>query len=203
MTKYISIVEIDAVPMTSCEFHDVSTDDGYENEEGHLVTHIGGSKGGTPMWVNKAEFEKYYFRTSYEESEFDNMSVPELAITLKNLKERLEEMGVIKTEIQKAYDFLSIAILPDRMDEEGIQTLKIKDVGRLQSKTDIRCSVPAKNKEAVAEWLNEHGHGSMISETINSSTLKAFVREMMKEDKEWPKDLLKVEPYSRATVVKA
>jgi hypothetical protein len=134
--------------------------------------------------------------------EFDEMSVSQLAAVLRTLKTDLEEIGRLKTEIQKAYDFLSEGVLPDRMDEEGIQTLKIKDVGRLQMTTDIRCAVPAANREPMKEWLIEHGHGSMVSETINASTLKAFVREMMKENKEWPEELLKVTPYSRAVVVK-
>jgi hypothetical protein len=135
--------------------------------------------------------------------DFDKMSVSELAGNLRKLKSALEEIGELKTKIQKSYDFLSIDVLPERMDEEGIQTLKIKDVGRLQMSSDIRCTVPAANRDKVKDWLTENGHGSMVSETINASTLKAFVREMMKEDKEWPKELLKVTPYSRATVVKA
>ncbi len=134
---------------------------------------------------------------------YDEMSIPELAQKLKDMKSELDDLSAQKSELQKQYDFLSISVLPDRMDEEGIETLKIKNVGRLQASSDIRCNVPAKNKGAVQEWLREHGHGSMISETVNASTLKAFVKEMMKEGKEWPEDLLNVLPYSRATVVKA
>lgn len=135
--------------------------------------------------------------------EYETQSLQQMAAKLKELKSKLEEIGKMKTEIQKAYDFLSIDILPDRMDEEGIETLKIKGVGRLQAQADIRCSMPSGNSEALKKWLKEHGHGSMISDVVNASTLKAFVREMMKEEKEWPKDLLNVTPYSRATVIKA
>ncbi len=133
---------------------------------------------------------------------YDSMSVPLLAGELKRLKTNLDAFGAVKTGYQKAYDYLSISVLPERMDEDNIGTMKVTGVGRLQVASDIRCSVPAANKEAVQKWLKDHGHGSMISLTTNASTLKAFVREMMKEEKEWPEELLKVEAYSRATVVK-
>ena len=176
-----------------------------ENPEtqGYLVEYLTPTGKGYFSWSPKEVFENSYFRTSHQPEEFEAMSVPELAGALRELKSRLEEVGRLKTEIQKSYDFLSMDVLPERMDEEGIQTLKIKDVGRLQMSSDIRCAVPAANRDAVKDWLTEHGHGSMVSETINASTLKAFVREMMKENKEYPAELLKVTPYSRATVVKS
>lgn len=210
---YTGIKEVKA---TSMSRGDYNTYRGWEcpadenpADEGYLVEYLDGGESNHPnhagyiSWSPKAVFEQAYFRTSYEADEFESMSVPELAAALKALRERLDQVGAIKTEIQKAYDFLSIDVLPERMDEEGIQTLKIKDVGRLQASSDIRCTVPAKNKQAVQDWLEEHGHGSMISATVNASTLKAFVKEMMKEGKEWPEELLTVHLYSRATVVKA
>lgn len=134
--------------------------------------------------------------------DYEQHTVVEMATRLKELKTQLEQASAIKTHIQKAYDYLSISVLPDRMDEEKIKTLKIIDVGRLQAKPDIRCNVLAKNREAMKQWLTDNGHGSMVSSTINSSSLKAFIKERIKEEKPYPEDLLNVEAYSRATVVK-
>jgi len=134
---------------------------------------------------------------------YESMTISQLAAEIKRLKENVDDFSAVKAEWQKAYDYLTISVVPERMDEEDIGTMKVNDVGRLQVASDIRCSVPAANKEALQEWLEENGHESMIASTVNSSTLKAFVKEMMKEKKPYPKDLLKVEPYSRATVVKA
>lgn len=210
---YVGIKEVKAIPMNRGDYNvyrgwECPADEN-PADEGYLVEYLDGGESNHPnhagyiSWSPKAVFEQAYFRTSYEADEFESMSVPELAAALKTIRERLDQVGVIKTEIQKVYDFLSIDVLPERMDEEGIQTLKIKDVGRLQASSDIRCTVPANNRQAVQDWLEEHGHGSMISSTVNASTLKAFVKEMMKEGKEWPEELLSVHPYSRATVVKA
>lgn len=140
--------------------------------------------------------------------DYDNMTIPEMAVCLKKLKDELDLMSSIKTDVQKAYDFLSINVLPDKMDEAGVVTVRVVDVGRLQASSDIRCNIPASNKGLVEEWLVEHGHKAMIQSAVNASTFKAFVKEQMKTEGEtpdsitYPKHLIKVEPYSRATIVK-
>ncbi len=137
------------------------------------------------------------------EKSYDNMSLAELGAELKNVKSALDDAGEAKTLLQKQFDYLSIEIIPDRMDEQGVDSMKITDVGRLQISSDIRCNIPASNKTAVENWLREHGHESMIVPSINASTFKAFIKERMKEEKEYPSDLITVHPFSRASVVKA
>lgn len=134
--------------------------------------------------------------------DYNIMAIPDLAAELQALKNELDELGDMKSEVQKRYDFLSIEVVPDRMDDEGIESIRVAGVGRLQTQSDIRCNVPAANREAVQDWLKNNGHGSMVTESINSSSLKAFVKEMMREDQPYPKELLQIHPYSRATVVK-
>lgn len=136
------------------------------------------------------------------EKEYAGMSIPELAGRIRVLKEELDEKAAIKARAQKIYDHLTISIVPDRMDDENIQTMKVEGVGRLQTKADIRCACPAPNREELEKWLKDHNHGAMIGSSVNSSLLKAFVKEQMKQNGEWPEMLLKVEPFSKASVVK-
>lgn len=135
--------------------------------------------------------------------EYDNMKVFQLATHLRALKNLKDEIKALHTAVQDEYEFLSVNILPERMDDEGIETLKIKDVGRLQSASDIRCNVPAANREALQEWLIDAGFESMVKPDINSSTLKAFVKECIANGKPYPEELLKVTPFTRASVVKS
>lgn len=137
-----------------------------------------------------------------QKTDYSAYSLPELAAILKDIKIQLDEAGARKTELQKTYDYLSIEVIPDRMDDEGVDSMKVAGVGRLQTQSDIRCNVLAMNKEPLQKWLTENGHGSMIQDTINSSTLKAFIKERMKENLPYPSELLQISPYSRATVVK-
>ena len=131
-----------------------------------------------------------------------NMKLAEIAAEYKAIKEASEEAGEVKTALQKISDSYSKHILPARMEEEGIETVRIEGVGRLQTKSDIYCSCPAPNREALQDWLVDHGHGSLISQSVNASTLKAFIKEQMKEGNPVPDDLLDIEPYSMAVIVK-
>ena len=146
--------------------------------------------------IKKLDFEEIRM-------ELEGKKVSELAALIADWKETLDLADKVKKEMQKAYDFVTISIVPDRMDDEGIETLKVAGVGRLQASSDIRCSVPAVNREALEYWLRENGHGELVKSSVNSSSLKAFVKEQMREDGNYPKELLKIEPFSRATVVKA
>jgi hypothetical protein len=155
-----------------------------------------------------------------DHEKYDSMKVKDLAAELKRLKETAEEIGRLAKIYGAEYKFLSESVLPEVMDEQGIQTMKIEGVGRLQLASDIQCNVLAANRDSLKEWLVENGHASMVSETVNVSTLKAFIREQMKaeagmptsiqhdaapeEVKElWPKSLVSVYLFSKASVVKA
>ena len=133
--------------------------------------------------------------------DYDDMKVFQLASHLRDLKILKDEIKALHTAVNGEYDFLSVNVLPERMEDEGIETLKIKDVGRLQSAPDIRCNLPAANREAMQEWLTDKGFGAMVTPGINSSTLKAFVKDCIANGNPYPEDLLKVTPFTRATVV--
>ena len=135
-------------------------------------------------------------------AEMAGLSLKDMAMRIKDLKNQIEDLAKQKAHLQAQYDFLTIEYVPDQMENIGIDTAKIDGIGRLQLSSDIYCTVPAGNVDALKEWFKERGLGSFINETINSSTLKAYVKGQMQNGKEYPKDLLKITPFSRATVVK-
>ncbi len=135
--------------------------------------------------------------------ECSTMTLAQLAATIRKLRDDLDEKSAVKAEAQKLYDQITISIVPERMEEEEVETMKVENVGRLQVKADIRCSCPAGNRENLYKWLKEHGHEALVQSAVNSSSLKAFVKEQMKEGNDYPKTLLKIDPYSRATVTRA
>lgn len=123
---------------------------------------------------------------------------------IKDARDELDAAKKVVSKLQEEYDVLTIDYMPERMDEEDVQNITVPDVGRLQLAPGIRCSCPEKNRGALYAWMKDNGHASLVTSTINSSTLSGFVREQMKlgKDGSYPKDILKILPYSRATVVK-
>lgn len=157
-----------------------------------------------PIDLNRPQRELPNFNVAmYSAQEYENMKVAQLAAHLRRLKNLKDEIKTLQSAVNSEYDFLSINVLPERMEDEGIETLKIKDVGRLQASADIRCNLPAGNREAMQEWLIKAGYESMVKPEINSSTLKAFVKECIANGNPYPADLLKVTPFIRASVVKS
>lgn len=134
--------------------------------------------------------------------EFEGQSLKSLAESLKSTKDLKADVENLKTGLGKVVDHLALGLIPEVMEEQGFDTVKIEGVGRVQLASDIRCSVPAEHREDLKDWLHKNGHDSMVAETVNSSALKAFVKERMKEDKPWPEEFLKVHPFTRASVVK-
>lgn len=131
------------------------------------------------------------------------MTITQLAKELKAVKAELESADIYKSALQKVHDRLAKVVLPERMDEEDISTIKIEGIGRIQKKTDIYCSCPAHSREALQQWLNDNGHGSLVSTTVNASTLRAFIKEQMKAGSPIPDGLLTITPYQLVSIVKA
>lgn len=134
---------------------------------------------------------------------FESCKVKELAYNLKMVKEVLEMADDLKKALELYHQHIAINVVPERMDDEGIETSRFAGIGRLQVKADIRCSVLKENRENLQQWMKDNGHGSLVAESINASTLKAWVKEQKEKDKEIPEDYIKVEPFSKASVVKA
>jgi hypothetical protein len=80
------------------------------------------------------------------------------------------------------------------MDKDQIQnvTVILPDGSKKQLLVLAQVSVktPPENKLALWEWLREHDAADIITETVNSSTLAAYVRGQMKEGEPYPAELL-------------
>jgi len=90
-----------------------------------------------------------------------------------------------------------------KMEELGIDSAFITDVGKLSMRTDAYCSVLKKDKIELQNWLKDNGHGDLITDTINASTLKAFMKEQIIEGNAVPDTIVSFDPYTYVAITKS
>jgi hypothetical protein len=118
---------------------------------------------------------------------------------LRARKDALEEQS---KAIGAEYDYLRLEYVPERMEQEGIQNMKVDGVGKVSLRGDLYVSVLADNRDAFHEWLRETGRGDLIRDTVNASTLKAAAKDWIRSGEELPESLIKVTPYTQAVITK-
>ncbi len=131
-----------------------------------------------------------------------NSSFKELALEMYTLKSRIDALGKEKSALQHDFDLLRHKIVPDKLEEEDMQNITVKGIGRLGATPQLRVSVLAENREKLQSWMCENGFEDLVGSTINSSTLKGWVKEQMTAGNEIPEDLIKIDPFMMATLTK-
>ncbi len=135
-------------------------------------------------------------------SEYDKLSLVELVREMKAVQSAKESAEAVVKELNKKFDFLRITKIPQVMEDEGIPRLTVEGVGRVSLTADMHVSVREGQKEAFYDWLRDNGREDLIQPTVNSSTLKATVKNMVVQGEEYPQELLNVSPFTRASITK-
>lgn len=118
---------------------------------------------------------------------------------LQREKEALEE--TLKG-INADLDGLRLQAIPEWMAENDIRTATFEGIGRVQLAMDCYASIAADKKQEAYAWLAEHGFDGLITEYVQPATFKAAVKEGLKAGQTFPEELFKVQPYTRASIVK-
>ena len=126
----------------------------------------------------------------------------ELATAIRDLNGRISERESVLKELKKQRDQIQIGILPAKMEEEGLQTINVKDIGRLSVTHNMSVSTAAGKKFELIKWFEENGYEDLIQETVNSSTLKAFIKECIQEGRDYPAEMLNMYSFDRVTLTK-
>lgn len=116
-----------------------------------------------------------------------------------------DKKAALESDLAKCnaeYDVLRFELVPGKMDEMGIENIKYDDIGRVSLTADLLVSTKPAEKAGLFGWLKKHKLGDLIQPSINSSTLKAFVKGRMKEGKPYPSDFLNITPVTRASITK-
>lgn len=125
----------------------------------------------------------------------------EMARDMKKLQAIRDEQDEALKNTNKALDELRLKSIPEAMAELDLRTLTIDGVGRVQLAMD--CYATIKDKEAGYAWLMEHGYDGLVQPYIQPSTFKATVKTALKDGQEFPEELFSINPFTRASIVKA
>lgn len=132
-----------------------------------------------------------------------NITTLELMREFKAAKDLKEACDVLAKEAGRLYDYIRLAAVPERFEEDGIQNMKVEGVGRVQLAGDLYAGIIKGKEEAAFEFLDDNGRGDVVKKTVNSSSLKAILKKMLEKGEEFPAEVFKAEPFTRASIVKA
>lgn len=126
-------------------------------------------------------------------AEYESLTLDESVEVMNKLGDELERCREVATGLQKSYDFLRRVIVPRRFEELNLTSSKFTNINRgVRIQDELFVSVAEGQQSSVQEWFVDHGEADMIKQTINPSTLKAYVSRVLKEGGEYPSDFLKI-----------
>lgn len=134
------------------------------------------------------------------------MSMDDLRSQCARMKELQGQKDKLETElsdINKELDVIRTKKIPELMESMELRNVTIEGLGRVQLAADIYASTREGQKEAAMTWLRDCGYDNMITETYNASSIKALFRCLMADGADIPDDIFNVQPFLRASIVKA
>ena len=137
------------------------------------------------------------FRDQYEN--ITDLKV--VAQKIKDLESVYDHHKALSGQAWHEMEYLKKIHAPELMGDKTI--IKWKDFPyRMQKRGDVYAGCLPGMAEEVKEWLFEHEGEALVKETVNASSLKAWLKRRLGEGKPIPLDLFKIEPYEVVTVVK-
>lgn len=141
------------------------------------------------------------------ESDLSSLHYDELVAAMLEAQIHHAEMKATTSEAWDEVCLIARQIIPNRMDADNIQniTVILPDGSKKQLLVIDQVSVktPPEKKLELWEWLRDHDAAEIITETVNSSTLAAYVRQQMKAGDPYPNDICEVSAYATASLRKA
>lgn len=127
-----------------------------------------------------------------------------LATEFARLKREKDELDERLSEINKAFDFVRIQVIPEKMDDANVRNVVYADLGRVQLTADAHVRILPDQKQAAYQMLDDLGMGDLIQPYVQPSTLKSAVMKIYAAG-EMPDgfdQIFDVQPFRRASITK-
>jgi hypothetical protein len=135
------------------------------------------------------------------EAMMDRTGIPDLNNAVKaqaKCRQIADMLKGVKTAAENRHRWLAEGQVPSRMEELEITKVTVQGVGRVNLKSDIYVRIPAAKRDEAMKWFEKHSP-DLISETINSSSLKAHIKARIEKGDELPESVT-VTPYTLAII---
>lgn len=129
---------------------------------------------------------------------WEKLPAEDLVRELARVRHEKDDLEKLLADVEWQHEYLRLVAIVKSFENRGINTLTVNGVGRVTLQGDVYARIPASSRAAAFEWLRDHGHGDLITETVNASTLKAAAKKMLKQGEPLPENLFAITPYSRA-----
>jgi hypothetical protein len=154
------------------------------------------------------QFEKLGFKEDERKLHFEKTHKGKKAVNLAaeqvSVQNALEYLDSLHKILQAEFDAIRMRLLPDAMEEEHLASpMTVNGVGRVTLTPDLQVSIKAEEKDHFYGWLRKKKFGDLITEGINSSTLKAFCKGRIEDGKDLPGEMLNLSPITRASITRA
>jgi hypothetical protein len=117
--------------------------------------------------------------------------------SLREVKDQIEED--LKA-VNKQYDYLRFVHIPKCMEDEGIENMRITGIGMCYLSPVVRARINPERKTDAYEWLEDNGHGDIVTETVNAQTLSSVVKQLLAKNETVPADLITVDALTQANI---
>lgn len=134
--------------------------------------------------------------------EMEQLTIAEMAAHFAKLRDIISDFKEQQSGFQKEFDVLRKDIIPAKLDEMGLDGAPITGIGRISLRAEVYASIVKDQKDEAYAWLAEHGHGALIKDTVNASSLKAWMKEQLANGEELPEEIFNCVPYTMATLTK-
>lgn len=139
--------------------------------------------------------------------EFSDTDPIECAKYFIRFKEVVDRLDTTKKSYGARHGLHKEKLLPERFEQAKLKSPVVTDDQgqdrRLVVQAVQRCGVRADKKNDAINWLRSNGHGEIVQETINASTLTAFAKELSKENRELPDEIFNVHIVNNVLIQKA
>ena len=104
----------------------------------------------------------------------DSVEVTTIAAECQKLKEKEDEIAALedklKTKKQEADD-ISSRVIPELLQEQGLQEIKLADGSKVSVKKEFRATLPKDDirRESAYQWLRDQGLGDIIKNNVTVS----------------------------------